>query len=146
MSTFSELFLDYISGDINFDPTDFEKKIDSYKITMDIAESKIEFLKEKEKEIAQKRKTLENKVTWLKENIKTAMLHLDRDRLEGQVYSFTLSKLESKILINEELLSKEYFKEKKDLIPDKDKIKELLNSGEVIEGATFANVYSLRRS
>jgi len=120
-------------------------KIDSYKYVFDKLESGCEFFKKKEEEMRNARKSYENYIQRLKENLKFTMESLTVSELKGHDYRFKLQRIKPKVVIlNESVLSAEYIREKITLEVDKTAIKEAFDKGIEVVGATLEEGVSLR--
>ena len=100
-------------------------------------------IKEQEKAMAERRKSLENEVTRLKE---WALFNMsEKEKFEDSQIKVSFSKgSESVEVLDLEALDPKYVVEKYSHAPDKKALKEALKSGEFINGVTLVRKPSLR--
>lgn len=81
----------------------------------------------------------------LRDRIKIGMQVLERDELKGKNYRYKLSKLKPKLVISDPVkLPIECKMVVSETVPDKEKIKSLLEDGIEVPGASLEPVYQLR--
>lgn len=86
------------------------------------------------KRLQARKKTLENKVTWSKDYIKTNMKKINRLNIVGKLFSFSVRATQEKTIIDDETqIPNEFLKIKTE--PDKTAIKEAIKNGQTFEWA-----------
>jgi phage host-nuclease inhibitor protein Gam len=96
----------------------------------------IEALRNEEKRLAKKRKTLENKNSWLKEYIKANMEHLGIDKVKDKIFSISLRNTQPKLVVYDieaVMANDRFIRIKKEV--DKGSIRAAIKSGEEVKGA-----------
>lgn len=83
------------------------------------------------------KKSYASKVEVLKSNIKNAMLHFGVDKIDSDMVKLSFRKSESVEIENQDLIPKEFIKEKISYTPDKTAIKEAIKSGQDVQGCTL---------
>lgn len=120
-------------------------KVDAYSYRMDRLDVEVAYIEMKRDEIAQVLKTLKKAKDYLKENIKAAMLTLDKMELSGNDRRFKLSAVRPSVDIHDEsLIPSKFIKEKITFEVDRDAIRKALDGGEEIPGARLIQTYSLQ--
>lgn len=118
-------------------------KIDAIGFNLRKFNSKVEFLKEEEKRINNKRKSMEKRIVRFKEYIKNIMIQYDLTKLKGNTTSIYFMNTESVNVENIDDLPENYVKIKIEKHPDKKAIKQALKDGEVINGVKLLSNKSL---
>ncbi len=122
------------------------QKIDDYAYRIDRLALEVSSLDKRKKEIEGIIKNLKNSQSWLKENMKSSMLALKKDRADGNDFYFKLSSLKPKVNIeNDAEIPAIYMKEKIEAVINIDLLKEDLTKGTIIPGAELVNVWSVRK-
>ena len=126
--------------------TSLAEKVDSYEAVMSRSKATAEVYKEKARQYHAVAKGFESLAERLKERVKATMEQYSITEISGNEVTFKLShgtgERAFKIVIDEARLPKEYFK----LVPepDKDKIREDLAFGLLIEGVQTVPIRTLR--
>jgi len=128
---------------LTINKNELAKKIDGYDHIIDRLNYSAEFLKKKENEVKQARQSVENFTDSLKERIKAAMLELNLDKIEGESVYFKLSKSRPSVSVSEHQVPLDYMVTK--FVPDKEKIKQDLESGIQVEGCVLKESYTLKK-
>jgi len=121
-----------------------ENKVDSSIFIMENMKERSKYWAEKSaltKKYAQNCEGIADKI---KETVKAYMYLKEQSSLIGDDNRFALSKIASVLKIDESVLPPEFFKEEIVRSVDKAKIKEILNTGECIEGVTLIDNFALR--
>lgn len=96
--------------------------------------SKVDFYKSEEKRIADKRKSLENRIDWLKDLLFSQMKLENKTKAEYGTYNLTIAKTPAKVIIDDDQwLPDDMCKIER--IPDKTVIKDRM-----VDGQLFMNV------
>jgi len=120
-------------------------KVDSYKYVIDGLEDAIEFFKHKEDEAKRVRKSYEAFIDSMKERLKLTIQSLNTNEIVGNEYRFSLATGKPKVeIIDVEKLPASYVREKVTYEPDKIKIGEALQNGEIVDGARLVETNTLR--
>jgi predicted RNase H-like nuclease (RuvC/YqgF family) len=121
-----------------------EVKADNYAHVLDRIESTIEQLKSNAQQYQQAAKSLENHHNRIKERIKSALIAMNRESIAGEKKTFSLASCAQRLLIDVTELDPAYLMEKRELVPDKERIKADLKEGQTIKGAHLEGGKSLR--
>lgn len=120
------------------------KKIDSYSFILDRLKSEAAYFKQKADFYSSISKACKNAQERLKDNVKHVMISSDESELLGNDIKFKLSKTKPSLHIDETKISKEYrYQEVREVI-DKEKIREDLELGVPVQGASLVPSFSLR--
>ncbi|KAE9633738.1 hypothetical protein GND95_08780 [Defluviitalea raffinosedens] len=123
---------------------EIELKAENYAKMIKNLEADVAGLKAEEQRISDRRKSIENKIKWLKANLENSMKTTGRTKFRTALFSFSIQKNPPSLVIEDEtVIPKEYFIPQPDII-DKSKLKEALKSGQVIPGAILVQEESLR--
>lgn len=137
-----ELLVDDIS-------TKLAQKVDRYAGLLSDLEDSLDKTKRLIKELQAQAKNKEHTINRLEGSVKSAMLTMNVDKLEGDVSSFQMGTAGgvAKLNIDEDLLPKEeqYWIKEVVMKPDKEGIRRDLTDGEVIPGASLTRSYTLKR-
>ena len=139
-------FTEEMEDRFNSIENDLVEKIDNYYALIDRMDNEQKFLKEKSDEFLKASKVMKNTSARLKESIKDAMINLKKDEIIGETWRFKIGKLKDKMIINEKLVAEKYYSEKTESFIDKEKIIADLNFGQKVEGVSFIDNYSLRKT
>lgn len=123
-----------------------EVKADNYAHVLDRIESTIEQLKNNAQQYQHAAKSLENHHNRIKERIKSALIAMNRESIAGEKKTFSLASCSQRLLIDVAELDPAYLMEKRELVPDKERIKADLKEGKTIKGAHLEGGKSLRIS
>lgn len=122
--------LDALKGELEVKAT----SVAAYTLSLDAT---VKAMKEAEKRIADRRKSLENKMTRIKEYIKDSMEEARIFKIETPEMKLSVAKNPAKVeVIDEELVPDKYKNEKVTVVLDKKKLKAALNNGGV-DGAVL---------
>ena len=120
----------------------FEEKVENTAKVIKNKEANKKLIKEEIDRLIARYKSLDNDVVWLKTGLKGAFEITGHDKVKGLLFTVYLAKNQPSVIVDEDLLPKKYFVIAKK--PDKNAIKELLNAGKKIKGATLQESRSLR--
>ncbi len=120
------------------------EKIDSYYHIMKRIEAEESYLKDREAELRSARKALENNRERLKNNLKFHMEQTQQTEVSGNEYRFKLAGSKPRLVIDESKVPDQYKVEVIERVIQKDRIKEDLDMGIAVEGASLEASYSLR--
>ena len=120
----------------------FEEKVENTVKVIKNKEADVDQLKEEIDRLTKRKKSIENDITRLKTGLQGAFEITGHEKVKGLLFTVTLAKNQPSVVVDEELLPKKYFVMTKK--PDKNAIKELLNAGKKVEGATLQESRSLR--
>lgn len=124
---------------------DLAVKVDNYAVMMDRFSIEADYYKAKAKEFTAAAKSIEAAQARLKDNLKYALKELGVDSIVGNDFKFTLQKVTPKLILEERLLPKSFTIETVSYTPDKDKIRDALEAGLDVEGATLEQGYALKK-
>ncbi len=111
-----------------------EKKADSYAVILSEMKSKSDLLSDEIRRLQGKKRTIENNQRRLKENLEFHMNQVGKRKFKTDYYSFNIQKNPARVVIDDPMkLDEKYMIIKKE--PDKQAIKDVLKTGEVVEGA-----------
>lgn len=121
-------------------------KIDGYSYFIDRLEIGMDYLKAKENELKAARKAYENMIERLQFNLRLTMDMLNIDELRGHDYRYKRTEGKPRVEIyDEQELPLNMMREKINYEPDKDKIKDAIESGNQVLGARLIASTQLRR-
>ena len=100
--------------------------------------------KAEEKRLADKRKSLENRVKSLKEYLDSAMKLTGKKKFKGQLFSFNIQKNPPSVNVTDEQIIPSKYYVQQDPVLDKKTLLADLKAGEVIPGAEIKQTESLR--
>jgi ribonucleotide monophosphatase NagD (HAD superfamily) len=115
---------------------EFEDKAKAVSAFILNVEEDIETLKRHEQKIAQRRKSLESKIDWLRDYLKSNMVACGISKIESKFFNVSLRKPQKVVSVfDESVIPNEY---KKTIISiDKTAIKKALTDGGIVDGATL---------
>lgn len=122
---------------------EIEEKCDNYAKMIKNLEADVEAFKNQEKIFNEKRKTAENKVKWLKQNLQASMEQTGRKKVKTNLFSFNIQKNAPSLEItNENNIDDSYYVierklNKKELLKD-------IKEGLIIDGVGIKQTESLR--
>ena len=135
---------DDLSGILETVEGAIEEKLEGYAMVIRNIESDVEGLKGEEKRLADRRKTMENGIKRMKENMQFAMSSTGEKKIQGEKFTFTVQKNPPSLkLVDESLIPKEFFVEVAPSI-DKKAIMEHLKAGSHVPGTQISQGESLR--
>lgn len=120
----------------------FEEKVENTAKVIKNKEASKKLIKEEIDRLTARYKSLDNDVVWLKKSMQEAFEITGHEKVKGLLFTVYMGKNQPSVVIDEELLPKKYFVIAKK--PDKNAIKELLNAGKKVKGATLQESRSLR--
>lgn len=120
----------------------FEEKVENTVKVIKNKEADVDQLKEEIDRLTKRKKSIENDITRLKTGLQGAFEITGHEKVKGLLFTVTLAKNQPSVVVDEDLLPKKYFVITKK--PDKNAIKELLNAGKKVKGATLQESRSLR--
>lgn len=121
---------------------EFEEKVENTAKVIKNKEASKKLIKEEIDRLSARYKSLDNDVVWLKKSMQEAFEITGHEKVKGLLFTVYMAKNQPAVVIDEELLPKKYFVIAKK--PDKNAIKELLNAGKKVKGATLQESRSLR--
>jgi len=119
-------------------------KVDGYKFLQDELKSEGERLREEAKRITAAARTIDAMGDALQERIKLAMQKMETDEIVGKVWRYKLSNTAPALVIDASKLPEEFKLTVVTKVPDRDRIKPLLEMGETIAGCELRAGKSLR--
>ena len=121
-----------------------EEKAENIAKLIKTLEVEVNGYKTEEKRLADRRKTLENRITGLKSYIDAAMKATGKKKFKGQLFSFNIQKNpRSDNITDSTLIPKEYYIQQEPLLDKKTVLAELKN-GVIVPGAELLQTESLR--
>lgn len=120
-----------------------EEKSDNYVKMIKNLDANVEAYKNQEKIFNKKRKTAENKISWLKKNLQASMEQTGRKKVETELFTISIQKNTPALdITSEDNIGDEYYKiertlNKKDLLKD-------IKEGLIIDGVGIKQSESLR--
>lgn len=124
--------------------TALSSKVDSYNNFLEALNAEAESLRAKSQGFAAAARSIERIADFLKDRIKLTMVKLGTNEIKGNDYRFKLAKGSDKLVINDSEIPESFKMQITQLIPDKERIKNALLTGEHVSGAKLDPVYSLR--
>lgn len=136
-----EVIFDEALANIKLDLSD---KLEGYAMVIKNIESDVEGYKAEEKRLSTRRKSMENKIIRMKENMQSAMIAANERKIQGEKFTFTVQKNPPSLnLVDESIVPKEFLVEAAPTI-DKKAIMERLKNDEVVPGAEIRQGESIR--
>ncbi len=120
-----------------------EEKSDNYVKMIKNLEADVEAFKNQEKIFNKKRKTAENKISWLKKNLQASMEQTGRKKVKTELFTISIQKNTPALdITSEDNIGDEYYKvertlNKRDLLND-------IKEGLIIDGVGIKQTESLR--
>lgn len=120
-----------------------EEKSDNYVKMIKNLDSDVEAFKNQEKIFNNKRKTAENKISWLKKNLQSSMEQTGRKKVKTELFTISIQKNTPALdITSEDNIGDEYYKvertlNKRDLLND-------IKEGLIIDGVGIKQSESLR--
>lgn len=120
-----------------------EEKSDNYVKMIKNLEADVEAFKNQEKIFNKRRKTAENKISWLKKNLQSSMEQTGRKKVETELFTISIQKNTPSLdITSEDNIGDEYYKiertlNKRDLLND-------IKEGLIIDGVGIKQSESLR--
>ena len=120
-----------------------EEKSDNYVKMIKNLDADVEAYKNQEKQFNKKRKTAENKISWLKKNLQASMEQTGRKKVKTELFTISIQKNTPALdITSEDNIGDEYYKvertlNKKDLLKD-------IKEGLIIDGVGIKQSESLR--
>lgn len=120
-----------------------EEKSDNYVKMIKNLDADVEAYKNQEKIFNKKRKTAENKISWLKKNLQASMEQTGRKKVKTELFTISIQKNTPALdITSEDNIGDEYYKvertlNKKDLLKD-------IKEGLIIDGVGIKQTESLR--
>jgi hypothetical protein len=141
-----EIDIEIIKDTIESIEIGIEEKFENISKLLKNLDGKIEMFKNEEKRIATKRKSMENKVKWLKEYLLTSLEVTGRTKVEAGTFVVRKQKNPTSILISDNAVIPEQYLIPQEPTVDTKAVKEaVLKNGEVIEGVQVApDTYHVR--
>lgn len=121
---------------------EFEEKVENTAKVIKNKEASKKLIKEEIDRLTARYKSLDNDVVWLKKSMQEAFEITGHEKVKGLLFTVYMAKNQPSVIVDEDLLPKKYFVIAKK--PDKNAIKELLNAGKKVKGATLQESRSLR--
>lgn len=121
---------------------EFEEKVENTAKVIKNKEASKKLIKEEIDRLTARYKSLDNDVAWLKRSMQEAFEITGHEKVKGLLFTVYLAKNQPSMVVDEKLLPKKYFVITKK--PDKNAIKEVLNAGKKVKGATLQESRSLR--
>ncbi|MEK5070826.1 siphovirus Gp157 family protein [Sporosarcina sp. FSL K6-1508] len=135
---------DDLSGILETVEGAIEEKLEGYAMVIRNIESDVEGLKGEEKRLADRRKTMENGIKRMKENMQFAMSSTGNQKIKGEKFTFTVQKNPPALkVLDESLIPNRYFTESKPVL-DKKSVLEYLKEHGNMPGAQIQQGESLR--
>ena len=120
-----------------------EEKSDNYVKMIKNLDADVEAYKNQEKQFNKKRKTAENKISWLKKSLQASMEQTGRKKVKTELFTISIQKNTPALdITSEDNIGDEYYKvertlNKKDLLKD-------IKEGLIIDGVGIKQSESLR--
>lgn len=121
---------------------EFEEKVENTAKVIKNKEASKKLIKKEIDRLTARYKSLDNDVAWLKRSMQEAFEITGHEKVKGLLFTVYLAKNQPSVVVDEDQLPKKYFVITKK--PDKNAIKELLNAGKKVKGATLQESRSLR--
>jgi|SRR5699024_1890266 len=121
-----------------------EDKAVGYAKVMKNLDAKAKAIREEEKRLAERRKSLENNIARLKETLEETMIHSNKRKIETDLFTFNIQKHPPSLSIaDEKYIPKGYFVEQDPKLNRKELLEDLKNGVEIL-GVEITQGESLR--
>lgn len=118
-------------------------KVQAYALVMDQLEHQEGLLRKRASEYTAAARACGNAVENMKARLKYAMQQLGEKELIGGDTKFVLQRTQPKLIINQEELAPEYLMQVTEVVPDKERIEQVLKEGFDVPGAKYEENFSL---
>lgn len=124
---------------------DLAEKLEGYAMVIKNIESDVEGYKKEEKRLADRRKTMENKIKRMKENMQYSMVSTGQRKVQGEKFSFTVQKNPPSLkVVDESLIPTDYVTVEEVRKVDRKEILAQLRSGVEVSGVEISQGESIR--
>ena len=141
MAEDGEIDMDVVNGSLECVEADIEQKLDSYGVVINELSNDIENIEKEIKRLTDKKRTIDNNITRMKGAIKTAMDAIGKKKIQGNKFTWTIAKNGGKrpVVFKEgyNILSIPERFQDWTVKPDREQIREALESGEQLDFATL---------
>lgn len=120
------------------------EKVDAYGYVLRQQTARIQFLKDEEKRVQNRRRAAENALDRMKSHMLHVMQSNGLRKVSGATTTISLRKSVSVVVDNVDLLPKQYLRAKMVVDPDKSAIKESFTGGASVPGARLVESESLQ--
>lgn len=124
----------------------FVEKVEGYAKVIKNLEADVPGIDEEIKRLQAKKKALTNKISHLKDTVKTAMEVTGNERVATPLFRVSVANSKASVVVDEEILSAKYKIKTVTVKPDKKQLYDLLKEGKRIKGASLQPNRSLRIS
>jgi len=139
-----ESFEDDIKDKLAVTESDLEDKADAYAKFIKTLEAQANAIKTEEERLNARRKTLENRVDYMKKSLEDSMVFLDMKKFKTTLFSFNIQKNPPAVnVFDERIVPDEYYKQPAPAL-SKTLIFDALNKGVAVPGAELIQRESLR--
>jgi len=122
---------------------DIEDKVDNIACIIKELNADVEAIKKEEKRLADRRAAKENKARRLKAYLHQSMCAMDKNKIETARNLISIRKNPAKVVLVDDFYNEDYAEVIETVKIDKNKIKEDLKAGKVVEGAKLEQGTSL---
>lgn len=133
---------DFINELVNIE-IEVEEKAENTAIIIKKLEAEREMIRNEEKRLADRRKSLENNINYLKSGLEYSMKLQDKKKFKTEHFSFNIQKNAPSVMITDEEKALKNYKRVTETI-DKAKLKDDLKNGVVLDYAELVQTESLR--
>ena len=120
-----------------------EEKAENYAIIIKKKEAEREMVRNEKKRLADREKSIDNTINYLKSNLEDSMKLQDKKKFKTKHFSFNIQKNAPSVKITDEEKAREHYKRVTESI-DKAKLKDDLKNGVVLDYAELVQTESLR--
>lgn len=133
---------DFINELVNIE-IEVEEKAENTAIIIKKLEAEREMIRNEEKRLADRRKSIENNINYLKSGLEYSMKLQDKKKFKTEHFSFNIQKNAPSVMITDEEKALENYKRVTETI-DKAKLKDDLKNGVILDYAELVQTESLR--
>ena len=133
---------DFINELVNIE-IEVEEKAENTAIIIKKLEAEREMIRNEEKRLADRRKSIENNINYLKSGLEYSMKLQDKKKFKTEHFSFNIQKNAPSVMITDEEKALKNYKKVAETI-DKAKLKDDLKNGVVLDYAELVQTESLR--
>lgn len=118
-----------------------EEKLEAYAVVIKNIESDVEGIKSEEKRLAERRKTMENGITRMKQAIAETLQNSGQDKVKTEKFTFSFRKSSKVEVLDIDSLPQQFIKVERTI--SRSELAKALKAGEQIEGAQLVENQSL---
>lgn len=119
-------------------------KIDRFCQFLRIESERADAIKAESKRLARKAQTAQNRLDYIRARYLTIMQQHGLRKVSGKVYTASVRESQAVAIEDQNAIPAEFWKVREERTPDKLKIKNYINAGQVVPGCNLISTYSLQ--